>query len=189
VANFYFLTAACLSFTNLSPFEPLSVVSPLVFVIGATMLKEAIEDGRRYQMDKEVNNREIKIHIGSGVFRETKWRKLKVGDVVKVGKDCYFPADLLLLSSSYDDGVCYVETMNLDGETNLKLKLAVEPTSTHFQEDSDFRSMPSMTVRCEDPNANLYTFVGNLEYETTLHALSPQQLLLRDSKLRNTEFV
>ncbi|CAI9274334.1 unnamed protein product [Lactuca saligna] len=43
----------------------------------------------------------------------------KSGDIVKVEKDEFFPADLLLLSSSYDDAIRYVETMNLDGETQI----------------------------------------------------------------------
>ena len=40
----------------------------------------------------------------------------------------YFPADMVLLSSSNPEGVCYIETMNLDGETNLKLKKALQDT-------------------------------------------------------------
>ena len=40
----------------------------------------------------------------------------------------YFPADLVLLSSSNPEGMCFVETMNLDGETNLKIKKALRET-------------------------------------------------------------
>lgn len=107
--------------------------------------------------------------------------------MVKVEKDNFFPADLLLISSSYEDAVCYVETMNLDGETNLKLKQALDVTST-LQDDSSFQDFKGM-VKCEDPNANLYSFVGTMDYQDTQYPLSPHQLLLRDSKLRNTDHI
>nr|GMD77180.1 putative phospholipid-transporting ATPase 9 [Ipomoea batatas] len=187
VANFYFLVVGILSFTSLAPFRASSAIIPLVFVIGASMVKEAIEDWHRKQQDIEMNNRKVNVHQSNGVFKHTEWKNLRVGDIVKVQKDDFFPADLLLLSSSYDDAVCYVETMNLDGETNLKCKQALEVTSS-LHEDSQFQDFKA-TVKCEDPNANLYTFVGSLECEGKQHPLSPQHLLLRDSKLRNTEFV
>jgi phospholipid-translocating ATPase len=122
-----------------------------------------------------------------GAFYDAKWKDLRVGDIVKVEKDDFFPADLVLLSSSYEDAICYVETMNLDGETNLKLKQSLEVTS-NFQDDDSFNTFRAV-IRCEDPNAQLYTFVGNIEVDDQQYPLSPQQLLLRDSKLRNTEFV
>ncbi|XP_020970663.1 putative phospholipid-transporting ATPase 9 [Arachis ipaensis] len=151
------------------------------------MGKEAVEDWRRFKQDVEMNNRRVKVHNGEGDFDHSKWRDLRVGDIVKVEKDEFFPADLILLSSSYDEAICYVETMNLDGETNLKLKQALEETSK-LQEDSNFQNF-SATIKCEDPNANLYSFVGSLELDDQQYPLSPQQLLLRDSKLRNTDFI
>ncbi|XP_016514164.1 putative phospholipid-transporting ATPase 9 [Nicotiana tabacum] len=188
VANFYFLVIAILSFTPLTPYSAASaVVIPLVIVIGATMVKEGVEDGRRKQQDVEVNNRKVKVHQENRVFDHTEWKNLRVGDIVKVEKDEFFPADLLLLSSSYEDAVCYVETMNLDGETNLKLKQALVGTSS-LHEDSHFEDFKAF-VKCEDPNANLYTFVGTMEYEEKHYPLSPQQLLLRGSKLRNTDYI
>ena len=127
------------------------------------------------------------MHNGNGEFKLSEWRHLKVGDIVKIEKDEFFPADILLLSSSYEDAVCYVETMNLDGETNLKMKQALDAT-TSLLEDLSFKDFKA-TIRCEDPNANLYTFVGSMDYEKQQHPLSPQQLLLRDSKLRNTDYI
>ncbi|KAJ9187328.1 hypothetical protein P3X46_002795 [Hevea brasiliensis] len=187
VANFYFLICAILSFTPLSPYTAVSNVVPLVVVIGATMGKELIEDWRRKRQDIEMNNRKVKVHSADGVFHHTKWMDLKVGDIVKVEKDEFFPADLILLSSSYEEAVCYVETMNLDGETNLKLKQALDATS-NLHEDSSFRDFRTL-IRCEDPNANLYSFIGNMELGEQQYPLSPQQLLLRDSKLRNTDYI
>ncbi|XP_077253699.1 putative phospholipid-transporting ATPase 9 [Tasmannia lanceolata] len=187
VANFYFLLVGCLSFTPLAPYSAVSSLVPLIVVIGATMAKEAVEDWRRNRQDIEVNNRKVKVHNGDGVFDNTEWKKLKVGDIVKVEKDDFFPADLLLLSSSYEDAICYVETMNLDGETNLKLKQALEMTS-NLHDDTSFRDFKAL-VKCEDPNANLYSFVGSMDFEEQQYPLTPQQLLLRDSKLRNTDYI
>jgi P-type E1-E2 ATPase len=53
-------------------------------------------------------------------FNEKKWSELRVGDIVKVIKDQEFPSDILLLYGSRE--IVYVDTMNLDGETNLKEK-------------------------------------------------------------------
>ncbi|XP_057443138.1 putative phospholipid-transporting ATPase 9 [Lotus japonicus] len=187
VANFFFLVAGILAFTKLAPYTAVSAILPLCLIIGGTMVKEGIEDWRRKKQDIEVNNRRIILHKGDGIFDYTEWKNLRVGDIVKVKKDEFFPADLLLLSSSYEDAVCYVETMNLDGETNLKLKQGLDVTSS-LNEDFNFRDFKA-TVKCEDPNANLYSFVGSMEFEGQKYALSPQQLLLRDSKLRNTEYI
>ncbi|XP_010554248.1 PREDICTED: phospholipid-transporting ATPase 10-like [Tarenaya hassleriana] len=188
VANFFFLVAGILSLTPLAPYGSISALLPLVLVIAATMVKEGIEDWGRKKQDIEVNNRKVKVHGGNGIFRQEEWRNLRVGDIVKVQKDEFFPADLLLLSSSYEDAICYVETMNLDGETNLKVKQGLEATSSTLHGDSDFRDFKAV-VRCEDPNANLYAFVGSFEHEEQKLPLSIQQLLLRDSKLRNTEYI
>ncbi|PON62058.1 P-type ATPase, subfamily IV [Parasponia andersonii] len=187
VANVYFLVCAILSFTPLSPYSAVSNVVPLVVVMGVTMGKEVLEDWRRKQQDIEVNNRKVKVHCGDGIFDDTKWMNLKVGDIVKVEKDQFFPADLILLSSNFEEAICYVETTNLDGETNLKLKQAMDATS-NFHDDSSFQNFKAV-IRCEDPNANLYSFVGSLELEEQQQPLTPQQLLLRDSKLKNTDFV
>lgn len=106
---------------------------------------------------------------------------------MKVEKDEFFPVDLILLSSSYEDPICYVETTNLDGETNLKLKQALQATS-QLNEDSAFKNFRGI-IRCEDPNANLYTFVGSLDVEGQRYPLTIHQLLLRDSKLKNTDYI
>ncbi|KAI8021502.1 putative phospholipid-transporting ATPase 9 [Camellia lanceoleosa] len=187
VANFYFLVIGTLAFTPLAPYTAVSAIIPLIVVIGATMVKEGVEDWRRKQQDIEVNNRKVKVHRSDGVFEHIEWKNLRVGDIVKVEKNEFFPADLLLLSSSYEDAICYVETMNLDGETNLKLKQALEVTS-FLHDDSDFRDFKAL-VKCEDPNANLYSFVGSMEFEEQRHPLTPKQLLLRDSKLHNTDCI
>ncbi|GER29490.1 ATPase [Striga asiatica] len=170
----------------LAPYAASSILAPLLLVIGTTMAKEGIEDWRRRKQDIEANNRKVKVCSRYQNFQYTRWKNLRVGDLVKVHKDEYFPADLLLLSSSYEDGICYVETMNLDGETNLKVRHALDVTSS-LNDDNSIRKFKAV-IKCEDPNEDLYTFVGTLYYEGQQYPLSLQQFLLRDSKLRNTEY-
>ncbi|RLM62239.1 putative phospholipid-transporting ATPase 8 [Panicum miliaceum] len=186
-ANCFFLVVACVSFSPLAPYRAVSVLLPLVVVVSAAMAKEAVEDWRRKQQDIEVNNRKVEVYDGTQSFHETEWKKLRVGDIVKVKKDEFFPADLLFLSSSYDDGICYVETMNLDGETNLKRKQALEATLS-MNDEHCFHNFKAF-IQCEDPNEKLYSFLGTLYYNEQQYPLSPQQILLRDSKLRNTSYI
>lgn len=49
VANLFFLVVASISFSPLAPYRAVSVLLPLVVVVGATMAKEALEDWRRKQ--------------------------------------------------------------------------------------------------------------------------------------------
>nr|GMC51916.1 probable phospholipid-transporting ATPase 4 [Ipomoea batatas] len=187
VANLYFLLAAILSLTPVAPFSAISMIAPLVFVVGLSMAKEALEDWQRFLQDMSINLHKTCYHKGDGVFGHKPWMKILVGDIVKIEKNEFFPADLLLLSSSYEDGICYVETMNLDGETNLKAKRALEVTLP-LEDNMTFKEFTA-TIKCEDPNPNLYTFVGNLEYAHQVYPLDPGQILLRGSKLRNTDYV
>ncbi|KAL4653452.1 hypothetical protein ACB092_01G304400 [Castanea dentata] len=187
VANIYFLVVACVSFTPLAPYSSPSIVAPLILVIGATMAKEGVEDWRRRNQDIEENNRKVKVNGSNYTFYETEWKKLRVGDLIKVCKDEHFPADLVLLSSCHEDGVCHVETMNLDGETNLKLKHALEVTS-HLHDENSFKQFRAV-IKCEDPNERLYSFIGTLSYDGKEYPLSLQQLLLRGSRLKNTDYV
>ncbi|GKB00372.1 probable phospholipid-transporting ATPase 5 [Tanacetum coccineum] len=106
------------------------MIAPLVFVVVISVLKEGVEKWRMILKYFEVSSRKAKVNVGNGIFIDRTWKLIHVEDVVKVNKNKYFPNDLLLLSSSYEDVVCYVETINPDGETNLKTKRFLECTLT-----------------------------------------------------------
>ena len=69
--------------------------------------------------DIEANNRKVQVYGRNYTFVETRWKKLRVGDIIKVYKDEYFPADLLLLSSSYGDGICCGQFLVLFSFSNI----------------------------------------------------------------------
>jgi magnesium-transporting ATPase (P-type) len=105
--------------------RPWTTWTPLAIVLGVSMIKEAIEDYKRNKADNEINNRMVAVlNSQTHQFEQRRWKDLQPGEIVMVKRDEFFPADLLFLSSETEEGTCYVETMNLDGETNLKIKKA-----------------------------------------------------------------
>ncbi|XP_060214449.1 phospholipid-transporting ATPase 3-like isoform X2 [Lycium barbarum] len=175
-----------LSCTPVSPVSPITNVLPLSLVLLVSLIKEAWEDWKRFQNDLSINNTSI------DVFQDQQWvcvpwKKLQAGDIVRVKQDEFFPADLLFLASTNPDGVCYIETANLDGETNLKIRKALEKTWDYVTPDkvSEFKG----EVQCEQPNNSLYTFAGNLIIQKQTLPLGPNQLLLRGCSLRNTQYI
>ncbi|XP_010272160.1 PREDICTED: phospholipid-transporting ATPase 3-like [Nelumbo nucifera] len=186
VANLYFLMISVLSTTPISPVHPITNVVPLSLVLFVSLVKEAFEDWKRLHNDRVINHSPIDV-LQDQRWETIPWKKLQVGDIVRVKQDGFFPADLLFLASTNPDGVCYIETANLDGETNLKIRKALERTWDYLTADkaSEFKG----EVQCEQPNNSLYTFTGNLMVEKQTLPLTPNQLLLRGCSLRNTEYI
>lgn len=112
-----------------------------------------------------------------------------MGDVVKVKKNEYFPTDMVLISSSEPSGICYIETKNLDGETNLKHKLALKQTHNLFSQGEEFLNRFSTEIKCEEANAMIYQFKGTIDINGVKTPITPEQFLLRGSSLKNTEWV
>ncbi|MEQ2189767.1 Phospholipid-transporting ATPase IB [Goodea atripinnis] len=84
--------------------------------------------------------------------------------------------------------MCYIETSNLDGETNLKIRQGLSQTAG-FQTLDDLMAL-SGHLDCEGPNRHLYDFTGTLRLVNQNPApLGPDQVLLRGAQLRNTQWV
>ena len=196
VANLYFLSVAIISlFDTVSPIQPYTTWTPLTLVIGVSLCKEAIEDYKRHVQDREQNTSAAERFNGT-TFEKCDWRGLEVGNVVRVVRDEFFPCDIVMLDSSNDEHTCYVETKNLDGETNLKTKRSVEVDGVTFDREGLSKLCSGQSyIECEHPNNSLYTYSGNLGIGAPLVkkskkvSLNPSNVLLRGSSLRNTEWV
>ena len=134
-ANLYFLIIGGLqiipAITNTNN-EP-TIYLPLFVIILISMVKDLFEDMKRHNADKEENNKKV-LKLNDKCFENVTWQAVKCGDIVKVNQGEYFPADMLLLQTSEPKGVCYIETKNLDGETNLKYKSAHKEIAKEFIE-------------------------------------------------------
>lgn len=190
-ANIFFLfTSALQQIPNLSPTNQYTTIGPLIVVLLISAGKELVEDYRRKQADRSLNMSKARVLRGSN-FDEAKWINVSVGDIVRVESEESFPADLVLLASSEPEGLCYIETANLDGETNLKIKQAL-PETAALVSSSDLGRLGGK-IKSEQPNSSLYTYEAALTMQAGAGekelALNPEQLLLRGATLRNTPWI
>lgn len=64
-------------------------------------------------------------------------------------------------SFSEPQAICYIETSNLDGETNLKIRQGL-PDTAKLLETKDLLLFKG-TLEAELPNRHLYEFTGTLK--------------------------
>lgn len=158
-------------------------------------------DAKRAERMKKVSGDIINYNrpVNGAKFKKNHWKVLNVGDFVRIYSDDELPADVIILSTSDPDGACYVETKNLDGETNLKVRQALRcgQSLKHARdcERAEFK------VESEPPQPNLYKYNGAIKWNQDIPELpgnGPEEmtepitidnLLLRGCNLRNTEWV
>ncbi|KAL7795311.1 hypothetical protein V8C37DRAFT_374063 [Trichoderma ceciliae] len=120
-------------------------------------------------------------------WMNVQWQHVQVGDVVRLRRDDPVPADMVMLHATGPNGVAYIETMALDGETNLKAKQASPLLADRCGTVEGLRSTQA-TVVSEDPNLDLYNFVGTVTVDDNGETvpLSLNNVVYRGSTLRNT---
>jgi phospholipid-translocating ATPase len=122
-------------------------------------------------------------------WKKTIWEDVRVGDFVKIMDNESFPADILICATSEDENVAFVETKNLDGETNLKSRNAI-PELTHLRTAADCASkVNTFHVDCDRPDTNMYKLNGTLTKGDERYPVDLQMTLLRGTVLRNTGWV
>uniref|UniRef100_A0A1A8V817 Phospholipid-transporting ATPase n=1 Tax=Nothobranchius furzeri TaxID=105023 RepID=A0A1A8V817_NOTFU len=187
LANAYFLFLLLLQLIpQISSLSWFTTAVPLVMVLAMTAVKDASDDINRHKCDRQVNNRKVNVLVG-GELKNEKWMNVEVGDIVKLESNHFVTADLLLLSSSEPLNLVYVETAELDGETNLKVKQALTVTGEMGDNIGTLSSFRG-EVRCEPPNNRLDKFKGTLTMNGRNYGLDNDKVLLRGCTLRNTEW-
>lgn len=195
MANVYFLVIAFMQTLrpiSISGGNPVMLM-PLSFVIVVSMVKDIFEDWKRHKSDHSENFKATLVYDRQRrAFVERHWQDLHVGDVVRVQCDQFFPADIAMVQSSEAKGVCYIETKNLDGETNLKHKNAEKFINHKMHEGrEEMETILHGELLCEEANDQIYKFEGTINhaaYKKRL-VLNSENLLLRGSSLRNTDWV
>lgn len=187
LANFYFLCLLVLQLIPvISSLSPITTAVPLIGVLTVTAAKDAYDDFQRHRSDRQVNRRKSNV-LRNGQLVEEYWSKVVVGDVIRMENDQFVAADVLLLSTSEPNGLCYIETSELDGETNLKCKQCL-PETEDLGQDTSLIGAFQGEIHCEPPNNQLNKFDGTLHREGNIHSLDNDKILLRGCILRNTNW-
>nr|XP_032654890.1 phospholipid-transporting ATPase IK [Chelonoidis abingdonii] len=186
LANLYFLFVILLqTVPEISTLPWFTLLLPLSCLLLLRGLRDLIDDIARHRSDWMINNRPCEILVGKS-FSWKKWRDICVGDIVCLRKDSFVPADLLLLSSSEPSSLCYVETADIDGETNLKFRQALLATHQELVSEASMAAFDGK-VTCEEPNSRMHSFIGTLEWRGEKYSLDTEKILLRGCRIRNTE--
>lgn len=129
-------------------------------------------------------------------FARDAWKNVQVGDFVRIYSDEQVPADIVILATSDPDGGCYVETKNLDGETNLKVRQALRcGAKVRHARDCE---KAEFIIESEAPHANLYAYSGAIKWtqydpdgstRPMVEPITINNLILRGCCLRNTEWI
>ena len=157
-ANIYFLISAILQcIPQISPLSPLTALVPIIFVLSVSLIREAIEDCNRAKLDRQQNNEPTM------VFHNKKWENtvsgnLEIGELVLVHQDLTFPADLILIDSELNEGICFIETGSLDGEKTLKQRDSPKETAGKLNKNGEPINNFDLKgkVITDPPNQDLY---------------------------------
>ncbi|XP_047065739.1 phospholipid-transporting ATPase 2-like isoform X2 [Lolium rigidum] len=159
VMNQYFLLIACLQlWSTITPVSPATTWGPLAIIFIVSASKEAWDDYNRYLSDKKANERRIWV-VKDGVRRQVKAQEIHVGNIVWLHENDEIPCDLVLIGTSDPQGICYVETAALDGETDLKTRII--PSICANLSPEQLGKIKGV-VECPNPDNDIRRFDANM---------------------------
>lgn len=178
LANLWFLfVSIAQQIPGISPTGKWTTLGPLLVILTIAAIREIYEDFKRYREDKKINKSVTKSWRvsggGVGEWVDTYWQDLRPGDIVKIFKDAFIPADVIVLGTSEAQNTCHIQTSSLDGETNLKLRQADPDVVRYFckfpETPNSTKGIPTIQRNAavaifsvERPNRQLYKFDGNV---------------------------
>lgn len=145
----------------LAPVNPVTTWVPLTLIFAISALKEAVDDYHRYQADRTANLRKFWIlSPEAGGKVQITAEKIRVGDLLYLRENDEVPCDIVIVKTADADTHCaYIQTANLDGETDLKTRNAIRVTATMSEEE--LLALRG-TIECAAPNAEIYKFDSRL---------------------------
>ena len=160
-----------------------TTVAPIVFILIVAMLRELIEDLARYNQDR-IMNRQLFVVIRNGTLMEVRSSDIRVGDLISLAIDREVPCDCLIVSTGRPDAGAYCQTMNLDGETNLKNRSAMVGTMNYKSQEELMQLQ--IELELSDPDPRLSYLAGTVLVNGTAYPVTSNEMLLRGCTVKHT---
>ena len=194
--NWFFLIQAIIDcIPSISSVSPVTTIAPVVIVLIISLIREAVEDYRKYSNDKLANETIVSIYKMPS-FLKQKCALIKVGNIIKVRKEEMIPADLLIIKTSLSNGFCYMQTSNLDGETTLKPRESIYLTQQklRLQKPATFSKLlnpnnDNCYIEVDLPSKDIYEIEGTIFFKGEKTYFNSKNVLLRGSRLKNVDYI
>ena len=204
ILNIIFLITSIISSIKvLSNKSTSSALIPFIMVLAIGLILDLIEELKRYKNDLETNGIITKIYKNKK-FRNIKWSDLKIGNLIKIKKDEIIPADLFVLCSSNKDGSFYLQTVNLDGESNLKQREVIMDTQKLFYKKRNNEEKKNIEnifaknneigeeisyIEVDQPNKDINRINGKIIFDGQTKFFDIKNTAIRGAILKNTKFI
>ena len=159
---FYLFNAVLQSIPSVSTNDPLFTIIPLAVIVALGIIKELIVEISRWRADRKINSKLCKRLTGQGTIEDTTWSRVEVGDILQIFDGETIPADCVLLRTKKGtNGMCFVQTTELDGERNLKPLMSSRYLDFYF---SRIFIEKQMKFKAEfiEPCKDLYFYEGQI---------------------------
>ena len=194
--NWFFLIQAIIDcIPAISSVNPATTIMPVLIVLIISLIREAVEDYRKYSNDKLANETIISFYKMPS-FLKKKCSLIKIGNIIKVRKEEMIPADLLIIKTSLSNGFCYMQTSNLDGETTLKPREAINITQKklNIHKPATFSRLfnhinDNCYIEVDVPSKDIYEIEGTIFFKGEKTYFDSKNILLRGSRLKNVNYV
>lgn len=134
--------------------------SPLVLVVCLSLLKDALDEWKRFCRDHVANVEVYEKLTRGGEVAAVKSADIHVGDLLLLHHDQRVPADCVVLHTSEKTGTTFIRTDQLDGETDWKLRYPLRTTKgLSYAQLSRLR----FNLNCDAPHKDIYSFAGTLD--------------------------
>ena len=179
----------------ISSVSPVTTIMPVVVILIINLIREIVEDYRKYSNDK-LSNESLNYVYKLPKFLKQKCYTINVGNIIRVKKNETIPADLLIVKTSLKNGFCYMQTANLDGETALKPREAIYTSNKklRYKYPKTFKRLlnpinDNCFIEIDLPNENIYEINGTIIFKGQKTYFDSKNVLLRGSRLKSVDYV